>query len=109
MSAPVNEISFEKATLFGFQRFQGANLNYSRIAVTVPIVTSIVPGAGPFRSSAYVVRFYLPVKFQADPPVPIDVWNSHCVAVAMANVNSTASNYSYSNAQYDSPFQFIRN
>ncbi|KAB5532067.1 hypothetical protein DKX38_018737 [Salix brachista] len=59
----------------------GANLNYSRIAVTVPIVTSIVPGAGPFRSSAYVVRFYLPVKFQADPPVPVDVWNSHCVAV----------------------------
>ncbi|KAL9372746.1 hypothetical protein Peur_034990 [Populus x canadensis] len=144
MSAPVNELSFEKATLFGFHRLfqyiQGANLNYSRIAVTVPVVTSIVPGAGPFRSSAYVVRFYLPVKLQADPPVPLDVlhlkpyaWNSHCVAVRKfsgyakdeniaeeakrladslsrspwANLSSTESNYSYSIAQYDSPFQFI--
>ena len=123
-----------------FQYIQGANLNYSRIAVTVPVVTSIVPGAGPFRSSAYVVRFYLPVKLQADPPVPLDelhlkpyAWNSHCVAVRKfsgyakdeniaeeakrladslsrspwANLSSTESNYSYSIAQYDSPFQFI--
>lgn len=92
MSAPVNELSFEKATLFGFHRLfqyiQGANLNCSRIAMTAPVVTSIVPGAGPFQSSAYIVRFYLPVKFQADPPVPLDelhlkpyTWNSRCVAV----------------------------
>ncbi|KAJ4840189.1 hypothetical protein Tsubulata_002937 [Turnera subulata] len=92
MSAPVNELSFEKATLFGFHRLfqfiQGANLNYSRIPMTAPVVTSIVPGAGPFRSSAYVVRFYLPVKFQADPPVPLPElhlkpykWSSRCVAV----------------------------
>ncbi|KAJ0047740.1 hypothetical protein Pint_15494 [Pistacia integerrima] len=92
MSAPVRELSFEKATLFGFHRLfqfiQGANLNYSRIPMTSPVVTSIVPGAGPLHSSAYVVRFYLPVKFQADPPTPLPelhlkpyVWDSHCVAV----------------------------
>ncbi|KAB5525010.1 hypothetical protein DKX38_022759 [Salix brachista] len=144
MSAPVNELSFEKATLFGFHRLfqyiQGANLNYSRIAMTAPVVTSIIPGAGPFRSSAYAVRFYLPVKFQADPPAPIDelhlkpyMWNSRCVAVRKFhgyakdenvageakrlavslsrspwfNSTSTESNYSYSIAQYDSPFHFI--
>ncbi|XP_031287747.1 heme-binding protein 2-like [Pistacia vera] len=92
MSAPVRELSFEKATLFGFHRLfqfiEGANLNYSRIPMTSPVVTSIVPGAGPLHSSAYVVRFYLPVKFQADPPTPLPelhlkpyVWDSRCVAV----------------------------
>ncbi|KAF9667896.1 hypothetical protein SADUNF_Sadunf15G0070800 [Salix dunnii] len=194
MSAPVNELSFEKATLFGFhsldvqwlsentvtnicqhvswlddedesailaslltqshssphfgashrpqlfQYIQGANLNYSRIAMTAPVVTSIIPGAGPFRSSAYAVRFYLPLKFQADPPAPLDelhlkpyMWSSRCVAVRRfpgyakdenvageakrlavslsrspwVNSTSTESNYSYSIAQYDSPFHFI--
>ncbi|CAK7325061.1 unnamed protein product [Dovyalis caffra] len=144
ISAPVFQLSFEKSTLHGFHRLfqytQGANLNYSRIAMTAPVVTSIVPGAGPFRSSAFVVRFYLPVKFQADPPVPLDelhlkpyIWNSRCVAVRKfsgyandenvvkeakrlavslsrspwANLTIAESNYSYSIAQYDSPFQFI--
>lgn len=56
--------------------------------MTSPVVTSIVPGAGPLHSSAYVVRFYLPAKFQADPPTPLPelhlkpyVWGSHYVAV----------------------------
>lgn len=56
--------------------------------MTAPLLTSIVPGAGPLHSSAYVVRFYLPLKFQGSPPVPLpelnlhaDVWESHCIAV----------------------------
>ncbi|GMH21498.1 hypothetical protein Nepgr_023340 [Nepenthes gracilis] len=92
MSAPVEDISFEKATKFGFHRLfqyiQGANMNYSRIQMTKPVLTSIVPGAGPLHSSAYYVRFYLPVKFQEMPPVPLaelnlklSSWTSHCVAV----------------------------
>lgn len=71
-----------------FQFIQGANLNSSRIPMTAPVLTSIVPGAGPLHSSAYFVRFYLPVKFQANPPVPLpeldlkpDKWPVHCVAV----------------------------
>ncbi|KAK4264360.1 hypothetical protein QN277_025551 [Acacia crassicarpa] len=91
-SASSRDISFEMATWNGFHRLfqytQGANLNFSRIAMTAPVLTSIVPGAGPFHSSAYVVRFYLPVKFQADPPTPLPElhikpfkWHSHCVAV----------------------------
>ncbi|EEF51963.1 heme-binding protein 2 [Ricinus communis] len=92
MAAPVTEISFEKATLDGFHRLfqfiQGANLNWTRIPMTAPVVTSIVPGAGPFQSSAYYVLFYLPLKFQADPPVPLPelhlkpyVQGSRCIAV----------------------------
>lgn len=56
--------------------------------MTAPVLTSIVPGAGPLHSSAYVVRLYLPVKFQADPPTPLHElnlkpykWDAHCVAV----------------------------
>ncbi|XP_021762881.1 heme-binding protein 2-like [Chenopodium quinoa] len=92
MSAPVNHLSFHQATKLGFHRLfqyiQGANLNFSRIPMTKPVLTSIVPGAGPLHSSSYVVRFYLPVKFQATPPLPLPElnlkpvsWPSHCVAV----------------------------
>ncbi|URE18561.1 heme-binding protein [Musa troglodytarum] len=56
--------------------------------MTAPVLTSIVPGAGPLHSSAYFVRFYIPVKFQASPPVALpelnlhsDRWESHCIAV----------------------------
>ncbi|OEL35053.1 hypothetical protein BAE44_0003929, partial [Dichanthelium oligosanthes] len=106
MSAPAPDIpSFHVATKLGFHRsnklalnlfmaarlFQylmGANLNSSRIRMTTPVLTSVVPGAGPLHSSAYFVRLYLPAKFQGSPPVPLpelnlhpDRWPSHCIAV----------------------------
>ncbi|GLT79480.1 hypothetical protein SLA2020_509660 [Shorea laevis] len=92
MSARVLDLSFQKATLFGFHRLfqftEGANLNFSRLPMTVPVVTSVVPGAGPLHSSAYYVRLYLPTKFEDSPPVPLPelklepyTWDSHCVAV----------------------------
>lgn len=63
-------------------------MNSSRIAMTAPVLTSIVPDAGPLHSSAYFVRFYLPIKFQATPPLPLpeldlhlDKWTSRCIAV----------------------------
>ncbi|KAF8390462.1 hypothetical protein HHK36_024988 [Tetracentron sinense] len=56
--------------------------------MTAPVLTSIVPGAGPLHSSAYFIQLYLPVKFQATPPIPLpelnlrsDAWASHCIAV----------------------------
>ncbi|KAL4198650.1 hypothetical protein AMTRI_Chr03g47070 [Amborella trichopoda] len=92
MSAPVQEISFVKATKQGFHRLfqyiQGANLNSSRLRITAPVLTSIVPGAGPLQSSAYYVRYYLPEKFRNIPPTPLpelnlipNKWGSHYVAV----------------------------
>ena len=63
-------------------------MNFSRIAMTAPVLTSIVPEAGPLHSSAYFVRLYLPVKFEASPPLPLPelslkpyAWDSHCIAV----------------------------
>ncbi|KAJ4972671.1 hypothetical protein NE237_005845 [Protea cynaroides] len=92
MSASVRGISFEKATRGGFHRLfqyiQGANLNSTRLRLTLPVLTAIVPGEGPLGSSAYFVLFYLPVKFQADPPLPLpelnlqsEAWGSRCIAV----------------------------
>ncbi|KAF8005931.1 hypothetical protein BT93_K0267 [Corymbia citriodora subsp. variegata] len=92
MSALASDLSFEQATLNGYQRLfeytQGANLNGSRLAMTLPVLTSIVPGAGPLHSSAYVVRFFLPTKFQSTPPTPLPElklkpynWSSHYVAI----------------------------
>ncbi|KAL7138944.1 hypothetical protein ABFS83_09G017100 [Erythranthe nasuta] len=56
--------------------------------MTVPILTSIVQRAGPLHSSAYSVKFYLPVKFQRTPPLPLPELNlrpdrskSRCIAV----------------------------
>ncbi|GAB2289491.1 hypothetical protein Dimus_023801 [Dionaea muscipula] len=92
MCAVVDDISFDKATKTGFHRLfqyiQGANMNYSRIPMTKPVLTSILPGAGPLGSSAYYVCFFLPVKFQGTPPLALSelnlkpaTWPSHCIAV----------------------------
>ncbi|MED6197970.1 hypothetical protein PIB30_061768 [Stylosanthes scabra] len=93
MSAPSPlQLSFQKATWDGFHRLfqfiQGANLNFSRIPMTAPVLTTMVPGAGPLESQGYYVSLYLPVKFQATPPLPLPELNikphkfaSHCVAV----------------------------
>lgn len=108
--------------------------------MTAPVLTSIVPDAGPLHSSAYFVRFYLPVKFQDTPPLPLpelhlkpDKWDAHCIAVRKfsgyatddnivieaeklakslsrspwANFTTDESNYAYSIAQYNSPFQIF--
>lgn len=71
-----------------FQFIQGENLNYSLVAMTSPVVTSLVPGVGPLHSSTYVVRFYLPAKYQDSPPKPLPelnlelyTWETHYVAV----------------------------
>ncbi|KAJ6799469.1 heme-binding protein 2-like [Iris pallida] len=103
MSASSVELSFEKATAFGFHRLfqyiQGANLNWSRIAMTKPVLTSIVPDAGPLHSSAYLIQLYLPVKFQASPPLPLPELNlhpikqvTHCIAVRKFSGKARDSN-----------------
>ncbi|KAF4369852.1 hypothetical protein G4B88_026902, partial [Cannabis sativa] len=71
----VSLISFKKIHPKWLEYIQGANLNFSKIAMTVLALTSIVPGAGPRYSSAYFFRFYLPVKFQANPPSPLPELN----------------------------------
>ncbi|KAM7471285.1 hypothetical protein LguiA_009468 [Lonicera macranthoides] len=145
MTAPVKDIiSFQKATRYGFHRLfqyiQGANLNSSRVSMAKPVLTTLVQGAGPLHSSAYYMCFYLPVKFQATPPLPLPelnlkphLWTSRCIATrkfsgfardsniveeveklatslsmsTWANSSSSESKYTYSIAQYNSPFRVI--
>ncbi|KAI4319072.1 hypothetical protein MLD38_032717 [Melastoma candidum] len=139
ISAAVDDLSFEKATLCGYARLfeytQGGNLNYSWLPPTVPVVTALLPGAGPLHSSAYSVRLYLPSKFQAEPPSPLPEldlkpykWPIRCVAVrrfygfttdesvvkeaerlskSLSKSNITAGDNGYSVAQYSPPLQII--
>lgn len=92
VSTPVDDISFGKATQIGFhklfQYIQGANLNNTRVEMTTPVLTGIVPSAGPFCSSAFSIRFYVPSKFQDNPPLPlldsdltVENWDEKCIAV----------------------------
>ncbi|XP_020213740.1 heme-binding protein 2 [Cajanus cajan] len=142
MSAPALDISFEKATWNGFHRLfqftEGANLNFSRIPMTLPVLTTTVPAAGPLQSQGYYVSLYLPVKFQATPPLPLPQLNikpyefsSHCVAVRMfsgfakdervvkeaqklaTTLSSSPWAHSqtrpgYSIAQYNTPFRIVK-
>ncbi|EEF27387.1 conserved hypothetical protein [Ricinus communis] len=90
MAAPITEISFEKATLDGFHKLfqfiQGANLNWARIPMTNPVVTSIVPGDGPFQS--------------------LYCWED-ILRSPWANTTSIESKSTYSIAHYDAPFHLI--
>lgn len=92
MTAPLSEISFEIATLRGFHKLfqysQGANMNFSRIPISFPVLTGIVSDSGPFHSPGYIVRLYLPTPFQKIPPTPLyeldlkaEYWDSMCIAV----------------------------
>lgn len=142
MSAPSLDISFEKATWNGFHRLfqftEGANLNFSRIPLTIPVLTTMVPGAGPLQSQGYYVSLYLPVKFQATPPLPLPELNikpyeftTHCVAVRkfsgfakdnriVKEAQKLATSLSkspwadsqiqrgYSIAQYDAPYRIVK-
>lgn len=92
ITTPVEDISFTKATQIGFhklfQYIQGSNINNSRVDMTTPVLTGIVPSAGPFCTSAFAVRFYVPSEFKDNPPLPlldsdltVETWDEKCVAV----------------------------
>ncbi|EFJ22752.1 hypothetical protein SELMODRAFT_150839 [Selaginella moellendorffii] len=91
MTSQQEDLSFTSATLKGFHRLfqfiQGANLNSSRIPMTAPVLTGIVPSTGPFCSSTFRVRFFLPPQFEKSPPVALpelslapEFWPERCIA-----------------------------
>ncbi|OVA20766.1 SOUL heme-binding protein [Macleaya cordata] len=90
MSAPVKEISFEKATRSGFHRLyqyiHGANTNSTRLSMTAPVLTSVIPDV--HGGLQYIVRYYVSPKFQGVPPHPFTELNlqfaklgKRCIAV----------------------------
>eukprot|EP00850_Spirogloea_muscicola_P025577 SM003562S13202 [mRNA] locus=s3562:238:1314:- [translate_table: standard] len=76
VTRPLPDVSFARATLRGFHRLfqyiQGANVNSSRVEMTAPVATAVMPSAGPFCSSAFTVGLYVPAKWGRHPPVPLD-------------------------------------
>eukprot|EP00850_Spirogloea_muscicola_P025643 SM003799S14402 [mRNA] locus=s3799:148:1120:+ [translate_table: standard] len=76
ITGPLPDVSFARATLRGFHRLfryiQGANVNSSRVEMTAPVATAVMPSAGPFCSSAFAVGLYVPAKWGRHPPVPLD-------------------------------------
>ena len=95
-----------------FQYIEGANLNNSRVQMTTPVLTGIVPSAGPFCSSAFAVRFYVPHEFKDSPPLPlldsdlsIENWDEKCVAVRCFSGFAKDTNVAQEAAQLESSLQ----
>ena len=52
--------------------FLQENAANEKIEMTVPVLASIVPGQGPFCEENFTYHFYMPKKFQSNPPKPTD-------------------------------------
>lgn len=69
-----------------YQYIHGLNANSSKLAMTAPILTSIIPQAQ--QPLDYIVSFYLSPKFHGAPPHPLPAlnlelgkWENRCVVV----------------------------
>ncbi|KAJ7943679.1 heme-binding protein 2-like [Quillaja saponaria] len=91
MSALVQGTSFQKSTKDGFHRLyqymHGANLNSYHMAITAPVLTSIISSSS--QGYNYSIKIYLSVKYRGNnTPQPntelnlqLDKWRTHCIAV----------------------------
>lgn len=138
---PANlDVYYEKAVETGFARLfdyiSGANKQKVKIPMTVPVVVEIQAGPGPFCASNFTENFFVPFKYQENPPEPTDekvfisTFEEHCQYVASysgmsnetvvkqmaiklataldkAGLGSTYYNDDYFFAGYDSPFQLL--
>ncbi|KAH3827997.1 heme-binding protein 2-like isoform X2 [Dreissena polymorpha] len=74
VSTTVEGMSGKSAGTTGFRRLfnyiAGANELGTKVDMTAPVATRIVPGAGPNCESTFTVSFYVPSKHQESPPAP---------------------------------------
>lgn len=75
-STSVESQSLKDATNIGFNRLfnyiQGENDQKVLIDMTTPVMTKVVPGAGPNCNSTFTISFYVPYIYQTakGPPLP---------------------------------------
>jgi len=75
-STNVSSISLQQAESIGFNRLfdyiSGANEAGTAIDMTAPVLTKVIPGAGPNCNSTFIVSFFTPFLYQtaAGPPAP---------------------------------------
>ncbi|CAH2067817.1 unnamed protein product [Thlaspi arvense] len=83
-TAPIPASSMTQASTTGFQRLfsyiQGDNKSKTKMEMTAPVITQVIPG-----KSVYTVSFYLPKKYQQNPPLSdafhMQPWKQTYVAV----------------------------
>lgn len=68
VSTKIESTEFDKSMRTGFMRLfsyiQGKNEQNKKIKMTAPVLTKIIPGAGPACKSTFIVSFYLPYQYQ---------------------------------------------
>merc|ERR1712157_666978 len=91
-STDIQNINLDDAVSTGFRRlFQyidGNNKQNIKVDMTSPVLTKIVPGAGPNCESNFTVSFYVPYKYQGslEPPKPASsyVYTDHHSSIRVA-------------------------
>ncbi|KAI6686756.1 hypothetical protein NL676_032669 [Syzygium grande] len=72
-TTPINSSSYDDAVRRGFDilfsYIQGNNKRGAKLDMTAPVLVHIFPSTGPFCNSSFVVHFYVPKKYQPDPPL----------------------------------------
>ena len=73
----VMDFYYEPAVSTGFNRLfdyiTGHNVDNTIIDMTAPVAVQVIPGAGPFCQSTFIVSFFVPTLYQspnAAPPAP---------------------------------------
>ncbi|KAH3827999.1 heme-binding protein 2-like isoform X2 [Dreissena polymorpha] len=76
VSTTAQDMSQENAVNTSFRKLftyiTGGNELGTKVDMTAPVATRIVPGAGPNCESTFTVSFYIPPKHQESPPAPKD-------------------------------------
>jgi hypothetical protein len=75
----VQSFYYDDAVNIGFNRLfdyiAGANADGIAIPMTAPVATQVIPGAGPFCESTFIISFFVPDMYQTPnppPPTPTD-------------------------------------